>query len=464
MNDSPHTERIQRSLEGLLAPEELRALQAEIVRDDELRAAYVEQLWLHAQLKARRDDLKAVFDENALETPVREKSPRWRFAAPALAAAACVVLGLGAWFWLQNGRNVAVLAQAENCKWAGSELPTAQNSKLGRGRLALVEGIATLRFESGATVTMEAPTTLDILDKMHCRLIEGTVTAEVPEPAHGFTIDTPDIQVVDLGTKFGVTTASTGNSQVRVFEGEVKIGGLEGSGEGEFKHLTEGKGIHVGSSVPAPGQETTRDTVLREEGGWTAITTQFGRGKDAYVRRMDEKLPHGSDSLILVKHTELEVGRKNERRAIVTFDVSQIDLTQIKEAQLVLDPEPSGIGFSALVPDSRFAVLGLIDDSTDTWSEDDLIWKNLPGSDDAGPRADQTRRLAEFWLPRGSSSTPLTIRGDTLAEFARADRNGLLSFLIVRETGETDHSGLAHGFASKEHPTARPPTLRLRMR
>jgi len=165
-----------------------------------------------------------------------------------------------------------------------------------------------------------------------------------------------------------------------------------------------------------------------------------------------------------VKHTELEVGRKNERRAIVTFDVSQIDLTQIKEAQLVLDPEPSGIGFSALVPDSRFAVLGLIDDSTDTWSEDDLVWKNLPASDDAGPRADQTRRLAEFWLPRGSSSTPLTIRGDTLAEFARADRNGLLSFLIVRETGETDHSGLAHGFASKEHPTARPPTLRLRMR
>ncbi len=464
MTDSPHTERIQRALEGLLSPEDQRALEAEIVRDESLRAEYVEQLWLHAQLKARRDDLKAFFDEHALEEPVREQTPRWRFFAPALAAAACVVLGLGAWFWLQNGRNVAVLAQAENCKWAGSELPTVENAQLGRGRLALVEGIATLRFESGATVTMEAPTTLDILDKMHCRLIEGTVTAEVPEPAHGFTFDTPDIQVVDLGTKFGVTTASTGNSQVRVFEGEVKIGGLEGSGDGEFKHLTEGKGIHVGSSVPAPGQETTRDTVLREEGGWTAITTQFGRGKDAYVRRMDEKLPHGSDPLILVKHTELEVGRKNERRAIVTFDVSQIDLTQIKEAQLVLDPEPSGIGFSALVPDSRFAVLGLLDDGTDTWSEDDLIWKNLPGSDDAGPRADQTRRLAEFWLPRGSSSSPLTIHGDALAEFARADRNGLVSFLIVRETGETDHSGLAHGFASKEHPTARPPTLRLRMR
>ena len=124
-----------------------------------MRAVYVEQLWLHAQLKARRDDLKAFFGEHALEEPAREKTPRWRFFAPALAAAACIVLGLGAWFWLQNGRNVAVLAQAENCKWAGSELPTVENAQLGRGRLALVEGIATLRFESGATVTMEAPTT-----------------------------------------------------------------------------------------------------------------------------------------------------------------------------------------------------------------------------------------------------------------------------------------------------------------
>ena len=75
---------------------------------------------------------------------------------------------------------------------------------------------------------MEAPTTLEIRNAMHCRLVEGTVTAEVPEPAHGFTIDTPDIKVVDLGTKFGVTAGSTGNSQVRVFEGEVEIGGLQG--------------------------------------------------------------------------------------------------------------------------------------------------------------------------------------------------------------------------------------------
>ncbi len=38
----------------------------------------------------------------------------------------------------------------------------------------------------------------------------------------------------------------------------------------------------------------------------------------------------------------------------------------------------------------------------------------------------------------------------------------MISFVIVRETGETNTSGLAHAFASREHPTGRPPTLRLK--
>ena len=455
-----HDDRIQRALEGLLSPEELVAFKTDVASDADLRAAYVTQLSLHAQLQSERDMLKTILNDEPsaeLATPVMT-SRRWPVLVRLVAAAACAVLV--AWGWQAfSSRPVATLVQAENCKWAGSELPTVVAAKLGRGRLALVEGIATLRFQSGATVTMEAPTTLDILTAMHCRLIEGTVTAEVPEPAHGFTIDTPDIKVVDLGTKFGVTAASTGNSQVRVFQGEVEIGGLE---NGEIKRLTEGKGIHVGGASTTSGDEPMRETVMQEEGGWTAISTAFGRGKDAYVRRGWEQKPQGHEPLLIVKHTEMEVGRKNERRAILTFDVSQVDLSQIHEAQLVLDPEPSGFGFSSMVPDSRFAVYGLVDGPADSWSEDDIRWSTLPGCTDDGVIGTQVRRLAEFWMPRGGSGNVLTIRGESLAAFARSDRDGLISFLILRETGESDSSGLAHGFASKEHPSARPPTLRLK--
>jgi hypothetical protein len=447
-------------LDGLLSPEELAAFKADVVRDAELRAAYVDQMWLHASLRAQRDTLGVLLEE----APVDETKivRRWPVAIWAAAAAACVTLMLSAWAFGQGvifRRPVATLVQAENCKWSGSDLPTAVNSKLGLGKLALVEGIATLKFKSGATVTMEAPTTLEILTAMHCRLIEGTLTAEVPEPAHGFTIDTPDIKVVDLGTKFGVTASSTGDSQVRVFQGQVEIGEWK---DGKMKRLTEGKGMHVGSGATALGQEPTRGQQVQEAGGWTAIPTSFGRGKDAYARRGDGGAPLGTHPLLIVKHTDIEAGRKNERRAVITFDVSQVATANVAEAQIVLDPEPSGFGFSALVPDSRFAVYGLTDEALDAWDEKEVRWASLPGCTDEGPDRNQARKLAEFWLPRGGSGGPLTVRSDALAEFVRADTNGLVSFLIVRETGETDPNGLAHGFASKEHPMARPPTLRLK--
>lgn len=461
---SIHHDRIQRALEGLLSTNEHEALKADVIRDAEVRAAYVEQAWLHSALRAQRESLVGLLEteeEKPAAAPVR-KLRRWPVALWSAMAAACLTLAASAFIFEKPAAArplVATLIQAENCRWAGSDLPTSVDSQLGTGRLALVEGIATLKFKSGATVTMEAPTTLEILTAMHCRLIEGTLTAEVPEPAHGFTIDTADIQVVDLGTKFGVTAGSTGNSQVRVFEGEVEIGGLAG---GKLKRLTEGKGLHVGSGNTTAGQEPTRGEQVQEAGGWTAIPTSFGRGKDGYARRGDNGAPTGTHPMIIVKHTDLAPGMKNERRAIITFDISRIPTTDITEAQIVLDPEPSGYGFSSLVPDSRFAVYGLTDESQDAWDEKEMHWSTLPGCTDAGPNPDHVRKLAEFWIPRGGSGGPLTVRGDDLAQFIHQDTDGLVSFLIVRETGETDPSGLAHAFASKEHPTARAPTLRLK--
>ena len=465
MNPSPQNDdRIQRSLEGLLPPDEEAALRADVVRDPQLRSAYVDQAWLHALLRAHRDALPALSDgrptEPELVEPARKPAPR-SWVAATIAVAACTALLFGAWTLRTTPRAdeaIATLVQADGCKWAGSDLPTTTNSELGTGKLALVEGIATLKFKSGAVVTLEAPSTLEMLDAMHCRLIEGTLTAEVPESAHGFTIDTTDMKVVDLGTRFGLTSGAAGNSQVRVFEGEVEIDGLA---DGRVKRITEGQGLSVSSGATPQGQEPTLGRQVLEDGGWTAIPTSFGRGKDAYVRRGDVGAPHGSQPLIIVKHTDLPPGRNNERRGVLTFDLAQVDVRSIQEAQLILDPEPSGFGFASLVPDSRFAVYGLSDDAHDDWDEKTLRWSAMPGCDDEGP-GPGARKLAEFWIPRGGSGSPLTVRSDALAEFLRTLSNGLVTLIIVRETGETDSSGLAHAFASKEHPSSRPPTLRLK--
>ena len=451
--------RIDRAIDGQLSPDELKVLEADVVRDAGLRAEYVDRVWVEAALRSDRESLRNLIHASA---PAESRTLRWPvwIGIGGLAAAACVAFGFSLRRPVPDLRQqpIATIVQAQNAKWSGSTLPTAEYSKLGRGVLALAEGIVTLRFESGATVVLEAPSKLEIVSAMNCRLIEGSLTADVPKAAHGFAVDTADLRVVDLGTRFGVTAGSAGNSHVFVFEGAVALN----KANGEEVHLTEGKAF-LASGATAPILEPARFQAPQQIDGWTAIPTSFGRGRDAYARRTGNPSRAGGQPLLMVKHTDLESSWKNERRAVITFDLAEVRPRDVEEAQLVLDPEPSGMGFTAMIPDSRFAVYGLNEGSPgEKWNEESVTWETLPASNDAGLIESQVRKLAEFWIPRGSSGDPITIRSEALTRFVREDTDGLATFIVVRETGETHASGLVHAFASKEHPTGRPPTLRTR--
>lgn len=454
-------DRIERAVDGRLPEADLARLQRDLLRDAALRAAYVDRVWLDAALQADREPLRTLLDEPA---PAAAAGARWPLFVGfgALAAAAClaVVVGVRQVRTDARLRPVATLVQAHNAKWSGSTLPTVEQAPLGRGMLALAEGIVTLKFASGATVTLEAPSKLELVSAMNCRLLEGSLTADVPPAATGFTVDTADLRVVDVGTRFGVTAGSAGNSHVFVFEGEVILNQPDGA---EIRRLNEGKAFHVASGATAAMLEPARFQAPQHIDGWTSITTSYGRGQDAYVRRGNNATRPGAQPLLMVKHSDLEASHNNERRAVFTFDLAEIKPREIEEAQLLLDPEPSGMGFSGMVPDSRFAVYGVLDGSPgELWQEDGITWETLPANSDAGLIESEVVRLGEFWIPRGGSGAPVTLRGEALRDFIRGDRNGLATFLVVRETGESHASGLVHAFASKEHPTGRPPTLRVR--
>src|SRR5690606_30944849 len=127
------------------------------------------------------------------------------------------------WMFLRDPAPVATLAKAHLCKWGNSELPTLEGGQLRPGMLELLEGIATLKFNSGAEVVLEAPVSLEVLSAMECRIKKGTVVAEVPPSAKGFTIHTPETKVVDFGTRFGVSAGEDGKCLVHVIEGLVEV-------------------------------------------------------------------------------------------------------------------------------------------------------------------------------------------------------------------------------------------------
>src|SRR5262249_3786739 len=100
--------------------------------------------------------------------------------------------------------TVAVLLQAHEAAWEQADLPTRVGSHLRRGVLRLKSGVAHIEFYSGATVILQGPAELRLISRTKAICVRGKLRATVPAQAHGFTIGSPTLDLVDLGTEFGM--------------------------------------------------------------------------------------------------------------------------------------------------------------------------------------------------------------------------------------------------------------------
>lgn len=122
--------------------------------------------------------------------------------------------------------HVGMLLDTEDAVWADEDLgeEIAYGTRFTAGKLLwLKSGIARIRFESGAGVVLEGPAQIKLNSSMNAKFNYGKLAAYVPDEAHGFTIDTPEIQIVDQGTRFGAVVDPLGKAEVHVFEGQVDV-------------------------------------------------------------------------------------------------------------------------------------------------------------------------------------------------------------------------------------------------
>jgi hypothetical protein len=124
---------------------------------------------------------------------------------------------------------VATVSASVDALWdggvgaVGTDGPVKLGASLRAGReVELVRGYARLNFGTGVEVILEAPTRLSLDAENRVVLRSGRLTAKVPGNAKGFTVGTGVIDVVDLGTEFGVNVAPDGTVDVPVFTGEVQ--------------------------------------------------------------------------------------------------------------------------------------------------------------------------------------------------------------------------------------------------
>ncbi|HYF36254.1 MAG TPA: DNRLRE domain-containing protein [Prosthecobacter sp.] len=454
-------EQWERARDGRLDEAEARALNEAILSDSEARRLLAEAALMDAELRLGGEP-------EPIAAPAREV----RFTHGLTAIAAAIVAAGMVWMLLRDPEPVATLAKAHLCKWGNSELPTLEGGRLRPGMLELLEGIATLKFSSGAEVVLEAPVSLEVLSAMECRIKKGTVVAEVPPSAKGFTIHTPETKVVDFGTRFGVSAGEDGKCLVHVIEGLVEV---ERKGETEVKSLRAGQRVDYGGMTQKalnPDADDQREPdrwlpgPIQDLGdGWQMLTTAFGRGKDSWIQSGAKTQATGRESFLRVKHTTLD--NKLERKAYVTFDLARFAGKKFNAAEFVLHAEPSDLGFASLVPDATFSIYGLTNEVQDSWGETELNWQDAPAHTTAPehhsrPVPNEARLLGKVIVPQGSNRGAYTVSGADLVSFLNEDSNGLVTFIICRDTDETAKNGLAHAFASKENSRNTPPLLRLK--
>lgn len=264
--DTDNTERLDAYLAGELQEDSMRQVEAEIREDQVAQENFVVQSQMDAALKSlmsnqqsdsdfaqgvmaslqtepERSLAKSVLSEilDEREAAARIHQPRafdwWVWtktaAIAALAAAATVwvlqSVQLGGERVAPRATFMARLTLEDEAQWADSSLKARNDGWLEAGRLNLKDGLAEVTFGSGARVMLEGPVVFDIEQTNRGFLKRGQLTAEVPKPATGFVINTPTLNVVDLGTRFGLSVKNSGESEIHVMQGVVEVSRSRGS-------------------------------------------------------------------------------------------------------------------------------------------------------------------------------------------------------------------------------------------
>ncbi len=234
-------------------PEQIAQLENILDGDAQALRRYVHYLDLHAELGERH---LARIDPPSMR-PTGFLSGRW-WVGLIMATAAAVLIATG--FWIGSFRHgaerpiekqiaeertddgVAVLVLASDARWA-SENPPQTGSILSPGPLKLLGGLVQIEFYSGANLILEGPAELEIVsaDQAICR--SGKLRASVPPPARGFVIRSPQFDLVDLGTEFGLEVDRDGPSKVHVFNGKVELYPPGERSQHEVKRLVGGEGM-----------------------------------------------------------------------------------------------------------------------------------------------------------------------------------------------------------------------------
>jgi hypothetical protein len=181
--------------------------------------------------------------------PKRRSHAKW---LGFLAVAASLLVTAIIWnrFASPHPNYAARIDEIVECDWNPSLQGEGRSKALSPGReIKFNHGLLRLEFASGAQVMLEGPVRFTVLSPDRGLLQFGRLTSAVPERAHGFTIQMPLAEVIDLGTRFGAVVAGDGSCEAHVFEGSVNIRRESGKGSSQEINLKAGSAVRIAANL-----------------------------------------------------------------------------------------------------------------------------------------------------------------------------------------------------------------------
>lgn len=203
----PLEDLIDSYLNESLSETEWAALNERLAQSGEARNEFRARVRVHSSLADHYSGADSV-----IEIPgAWKRSPGlgWTGVAAALLLGLFVVFA----FWKMDAVSPARIISSDSLA----------PGPVSKGKFSIPQGFVEVEMAGGARFALEAGTEIEILGPDRVRLIRGSLGADVPECGRGFTVVTPGGEVVDLGTRFGVTVDSSGKTKAELFQGEIEV-------------------------------------------------------------------------------------------------------------------------------------------------------------------------------------------------------------------------------------------------
>ena len=233
MNPKVDEDRIWRLFDGNLTAEEFAELEKCLEECPEARTRFMEHADLHNLLGQKFSmpesvarSMKGLTSVDRLVSRERRRSANY-----AVMAAAAALILLGVVFkvtFVKEPLPLVTFRTSDDALFSVSHASSAKEElapgTLAKGsRLLLRQGAVKLTLATGVIAMVEAPADFTLQAENRIQQNRGKIRFEVPAKARGFQVLTPDLQITDLGTEFGVLASPETPDEVHVFKGKVEV-------------------------------------------------------------------------------------------------------------------------------------------------------------------------------------------------------------------------------------------------